>query len=138
MEQTAEGIARKIAIWEDTISHHLSDHCKGTYYISSEKAKKRCGQEVDAFQRAFGVIEYPFDLSSSVLGEAFCWTVRNVVEESQSECQRPKKWELCERVIDSLEKSDDNFPELVYWPPDFNDHINRLFEREEGNGRRAN
>ena len=60
-----------------------------------------------------------------------------VVEVSQAETPLPKKWELCERVLDRCEKSWSELGEycdvgLPYCPPDFNEHINRLFALEKG------
>ena len=81
------------------------------------------------------MIEYPFDLSSTVLGYEFCWNVWKVVEESKNETPRPKKWELCEQILDECERTWEGVEIYSgvgppYWPPDFNDHINRLFERQ--------
>jgi hypothetical protein len=63
--------------------------------------------------------------------------VEYVVEASQAESPRPKKWELCERVLDRCEKSWSELGEycdvsLAYHPPDFNEHINHLFQQEKG------
>jgi hypothetical protein len=134
--QTAAQIAEVMECWKGTISHELANSARSNYFQTSEKAQRRCGKEVDSYRRAFKVIEYLCDLSSTVLGREFCWNVRKVVEESQNETPRPKKWELCERILDECYEtwsgvgtySDVDPP---YWPPDFNDHINRLFEREE-------
>lgn len=120
--------------WKGTISHELADSVRSNYFRTSEEAQKRCGKEVDSYRLAFAAIEYPFDLSSTVLGFEFCWNVRKVVEESHGEIPRPKKWELCERVLDECGKTWDQKEEYSnvgppYWPPDFNEHIHRLFGR---------
>jgi hypothetical protein len=133
--QTEAEIAKVMECHQGTISHELADSVRSNYFRTSEEAQRRCGKEVDSYRRAFEVIEYPFDLSSTVLGREFCWNVRKVVEKSRNETPRPKKWELCERILDEcyetwsgVEIYSDIAP--PYWPPDFNDHINRLFERE--------
>jgi hypothetical protein len=134
--QTEKGIAKIMDCQSGTIALYLADLARSTYYHTSEQAQRRCGEEVDAYRRAFNVIDYPFDLSSAVLGFEFCWNVRKVVEESRNEAPQPKKWELCERVLDECEKTWDGVGTYSdigppYWPPDFNDHINRRFELEE-------
>jgi hypothetical protein len=130
MEQSLEGVGHA------RISHELADSAHSNYFQTSEEAQIRCGKEVDSFRRAFEVIKYPFDLSSTVLGREFCWDVRNVIEESQNETPRPKKWELCERILDKCEHTSSGvgiYSDVgpPYWPPDFDEHINRLFEREK-------
>lgn len=135
--QTEKGIAKVMDCQGGTIALYLADLARSTYYHTSEQAQRRCGEEVDSYGRAFKVIDYAFDLSSAVLGFEFCWNVRKVVKESQNEVPQPKKWELCERILDECDEtwngvgtySDVGPP---YWPPDFDAHINRLFEQEMG------
>jgi hypothetical protein len=132
--QTAARIAEVMVCWKGTISHELADLARSNYFRTSEEAQRRCGEEVDSYRLAFAAIEYPFDLSRTVLGLEFCWDVRKVVQESRNEIPRPKKWELCERILDECYKTWDGVGIYsnvgpAYWPPDFSDHINGLFER---------
>ena len=91
---------------------------------------------VGKFTRAFQWVEYPFDLSNHLLGFEFCWRVKGEVEAAECQTPRPPKWEICERVLDRLEKTwREEIGEycdvgLPYHPPDFNGHIGKLFEQE--------
>jgi hypothetical protein len=137
--QTGAQIAKVMVCVKGTISHELADLARSNYYRTSEVAQRRCGEEVDSYRLALAAIDYPFDLSSTVLGHEFCWNVRKVVQESRNEIPRPKKWELCERILDECDRSWDHAEEYSnvgppYWPPDFHDHINGLYERKDWNG----
>jgi hypothetical protein len=134
--QTEREIAKVMDCQDGTIAMYLADLAKSNYYYTSDQAQRRCGKEVDAFREAFKAIDYPFDLSSAVLGYEFCWNVRNAVEKVKNEKFQPKKWELCELILDECEKTWDGVGTYSdirppYWPPDFNDHINRIYELEE-------
>jgi hypothetical protein len=134
--QSEREIAQVMAAQRGTIAHYLAEVAKSSYYTTKEQAQKQCAKMVDAFTSAFAAIEYPFDLSSTVLGYEFCENVKTVVEASASERPRPKKWVLCERIIDRCDQTWDDaqiYSDVrpPYWPPDFNDHTNRLFSREE-------
>jgi hypothetical protein len=108
-----------------------------SYYKNIESIRKYSAKELQLFTAAFAEIGYGFAWDNPLLGSEFCENVRYVVEDSQSESTRPKTWELCERVLDRCEKSWSELGEysdvgLPYCPPDFNDHIHRLFKQEEG------
>ena len=135
LAQTEKEIARVMDCQSGTIALYLADLARSTYYHTSEQAQLRCGEEVDSYARAFKVIDYPFDLSSAVLGFEFCWNVRKVVEESRNETPQSKKWELCERILAECDKTWDGVGTYSdvgppYWPPDFDAHINQLFEQD--------
>jgi hypothetical protein len=137
MAQSGREIAKLMAIHRDTIADHLARLARSNYYTPQKAAWKRCADAVDSFTAAFAAIDYPLDLSSTVLGWDFCENVKNVVEASVGERPGPPKWELCERILDKCDESWDHAERcgnvgLPYWPPDFNDHINRLFKAEEG------
>jgi hypothetical protein len=135
--QTAAQIAEVMECWKGTISHELADSARSNYYRTGEQAQRRCGEEVDLYRLAFAAIDYPFDLSSTVLGFEFCWNVRKVIEENRNETPQSKKWELCEWILDECYETWDGVGTYsdvspTSWPPDFNEHINRLFGRESG------
>jgi hypothetical protein len=130
-----QDIAEALVRFGDTVADHLADIAVSTYYVTGDQAKRWCGEMVDSYRSAFAAIEYPFDLSSILLGWEFCDAVEIVVRASRNEYPRPRKWELCERALDECMESWDYSEDacnvgLPYWPPDFGDHIDRLFERE--------
>jgi hypothetical protein len=107
-----------------------------SYYKNSGSIRRYSANELQLFTSVFAGIGYQFAWDNPLLGFGFCENVRYVVEESRAEFPRPKKGELCERVLDHCEKSWSELGEycdvgLPYCPPDFNDHIKRLFELEE-------
>jgi hypothetical protein len=69
------------------------------------------------------------------LAGEFCDNVKDAVSANVEKGTRLRKWEICEDILERCDESWDwaeKAGPLPYWPPDFNDHINRLFEREEG------
>lgn len=116
---------------------HLAQISELHNYKNIESLEKYCKDRLDSFRRAFMTIDYPFTWDNPLLVEELCQNVEYVVETSQTESPRLKKWELCERVLDRSEKSWSELGHycdvsLAYIPPDFTDHINKLFRQEEG------
>lgn len=149
-------IGRRLVTRGDTIAQYLAGFIHISYSGSvlstdgvppmspadrcrAELSQRQCGEMVEKFKHAFQWIEYPLDLSNPLLGHEFCWNVFNEVERASRETPCPPKWEVCERILDDCERTwmhelgeyaDAGLP---YHPPDFDDHIRKLFERDQTN-----
>ena len=80
-------------------------------------------------QKAFEATGYEPDLSSPLLGFDFVTTVVDVYEETRKKDISPGN--LCSRIIDRCQSERGrNDVEGYYWPPDFQDHRDRLRVQE--------
>lgn len=76
-------------------------------------------------QQAFEATGYQPDLSSALLGCDFVLTVVEVYDETRKKDMSPGN--LCSRIIDRCQSERErNDGEGYYWPPDFQDHRDRL------------
>jgi hypothetical protein len=90
--------------------------------------------ELDEDEReAFAYIQYKLKDPRNVTG-GFVWTVFDVYDDHKDEL--PSSGNLSSKIIDSLMAEQESCKKLAadpseyYWPPDFQDHRDRLRERE--------
>jgi hypothetical protein len=100
------------------------------HFIETEIARGRKHPFENQERQAFSATRYKPDLNSPLLSFDFVMTVVDVYEEAQKKDISPGN--LCSRIIDRCQTNRERDGEGYYWPPDFQEHRDRLREEERG------